>query len=147
VFGTLNEHVDQRAIGNFYQFSILRGLERLALPAVVIPNSICFSPDGGTMYFCDSLERRIMRCDYGADEAKVANVREFVRLAGDQGLPDGSVVDSDGCVWNAEWGSGMVRRYTQRGPHEESNVRGIWGGGPGRAIRDVVAPRDEPRRT
>jgi sugar lactone lactonase YvrE len=115
VFGTLNEHVDQRAIGNFYQFSILLGLERLALPAVVIPNSICFSPDGGTMYFCDSLERRIMRCDYGADEAKVANVREFVRLAGDQGLPDGSVVDSDGCVWNAEWGSGMVRRYTQRG--------------------------------
>ncbi len=115
VFGTLNEHPDQRAIGNFYQFSILHGLRRLALPSVVIPNSICFSPDGGTMYFCDSLERRIMRCDYDADEAKVANVREFVRLAADQGLPDGSVVDADGCLWNAEWGSAMVRRYTPRG--------------------------------
>jgi L-arabinonolactonase len=114
VFGTLNEHPDQRAIGNFYQFSIQHGLRRLELGSVVIPNSTCFSPDGRTMYFCDSLERRIMRCDYDADEAKVANIREFVRFAGHQGLPDGSVVDADGCLWNAEWGAAMVRRYT---PH------------------------------
>jgi len=56
-----------------------------------------------------------MKCEYHADEAKVANVRKFVRFAGDRGLPDGSVVDSDGCLWNAEWGSGVVRRYTPRG--------------------------------
>jgi len=115
VFGTLNEHADKLPIGNFYQFSFHRGLRRLDLPSVVIPNSICFSPDGRTMYFCDSLERRIMRCDYDAAEAKVANVREFVRFAGDQGLPDGSVIDTDGCLWNAEWGTAMVRRYTPCG--------------------------------
>lgn len=115
VFGTFNEHPDQHAIGSFYQFSMRQGLRRLDLPSVVIPNSICFSPDGETMYFCDSLERRIMRCDYDADEAKVANVREFVGFVGDQGLPDGSVVDTDGCLWNAEWGRGMIRRYTPHG--------------------------------
>ena len=115
VFGTLNEHVDKRPIGNFYQFSFQRGLRKLDLPSVAIPNSICFSPNGRTMYFCDSLQRRIMRCDYDGDEARVANVREFARFASDQGLPDGSVVDADGCLWNAEWGNAMVRRYTPGG--------------------------------
>jgi sugar lactone lactonase YvrE len=115
VFGTLNEHRDKRPIGNFYQFSIQHGLRRLELPSIVIPNSICFSPGGQTMYFCDSLERKIMSCDYRADEAKVANVHELVRFAPYQGLPDGSVVDADGCLWNAEWGSAMVRRYSPSG--------------------------------
>jgi L-arabinonolactonase len=120
-FGTLNEHTDKRPIGNFYQFSFQRGLQKLDLPSVVILNSICFSTRRPNGYFCDSLERRIMRCDYDADGARVANVREFVRFAPDQGLPDGSVVDADGCLWNAEWGSAMVRRYTPRG----SMIRGI----------------------
>jgi SMP-30/Gluconolactonase/LRE-like region len=36
----------------------------------------------------------------------------FPRAAEEQGYPDGSTVDSDGCPWNAEWGGGRVVRYT-----------------------------------
>lgn len=115
VFGTLNEHPDRAPVGSFYQFSSQHGLRQLQLGHVGIPNSICFSPDGRTMYYCDSLDRRIMQCEYDADEARVSNIRELVRFAADQGLPDGSVVDADGCVWNAEWGSSLVRRYTPQG--------------------------------
>ena len=115
VFGTLNEDTKQLPIGSFYQFSANHGLRRLSLPSVVIPNSICFSPDGGTMYFCDSLDRVIQQCDYDAEQARVDQVRPFVRFEPHQGLPDGSIVDSDGCVWNAEWGAGMVRQYTPDG--------------------------------
>ena len=85
VFGTLNEDPGQHKIGNFYQFSARDGLRRLALPSVVIPNSICFSPDGRTMYFCDSVDRRIMQCRYEADAAVVSEVREFVALEPRQG--------------------------------------------------------------
>ena len=69
VFGTLNEDPGRQKIGSFYQFSARYGLRRLALPSVAIPNSICFSPDGRTMYLCDSVDRRIMQCTYEADAA------------------------------------------------------------------------------
>jgi L-arabinonolactonase len=114
VFGTMKEPHDAPA-GSFYQYSSRHGLRRLALGGVAIPNSICFSPDGRTMYFCDSPQARIRQCDYDAESAHVGNVREFVRLKENTGSPDGSIVDSDGCVWNAVWGAGLVRRYDSNG--------------------------------
>lgn len=115
VFGTMNEDPREARIGSFYQFSARHGLRRLDLDAVAIANSICFSLDGGTMYFCDSPQRRILQGDYEPDRARVTNVRDFVVFGDRQGLPDGSVIDGEGCLWNAEWGTGMVRRYTPDG--------------------------------
>jgi L-arabinonolactonase len=120
VFGTMNEDEGRAPIGSFYQYSAAAGLRRLDLGGVHIPNSICFSLDGRTMYYCDSESRRIMRCDYDADTATVANVREFVVFGPHQGTPDGSIVDSEDCLWNAEWGAARVRRYTSEGRIERS---------------------------
>ncbi len=114
VFGTMSEDHTAR-IGSFYQYSSRHALRRLDLDHVTIANSICFSPDGGTMYFCDSPRRRIMQCDYDADSARVSHVREFADLASHAGFPDGSTVDADGGLWNAEWGASMVRRYMPEG--------------------------------
>ena len=115
VFGTLNEQPDRSPIGSFYQYSKRHGLRRLALGGVAIPNSICFSPDGRTMYYCDSLSGRILQCRYDAEPAEVSDVRPFAEFGAGRGLPDGSIVDADGCLWNAEWGAAMVRRYTPAG--------------------------------
>jgi sugar lactone lactonase YvrE len=115
VFGTLNEDASKAPVGSFYQFSSAHGLRRLDLPGVAISNSICFSPDGSLMYFCDSLERRIRCGDYDPLSASVTNVRDFVRLGDGDGLPDGSMVDAEGGLWNAEWGRSRVRRYTPDG--------------------------------
>lgn len=114
VFGTMSEDF-QTAQASFYQYSRQHGLRRLAIDHVVIANSVCFSPDGGTMYFCDSPRRRIMQCDYDAESARVSRVREFADLASHRGFPDGSTVDADGHLWNAEWGAFVVRRYTSDG--------------------------------
>jgi L-arabinonolactonase len=114
VFGTMNEAQDAPT-GSFYQYSRSDGLRRLDLGGVTIPNSICFSLDGGTMYFCDSLRPTIRCCDYDAASARVSNVRTFVDLASGAGLPDGSVIDREGCLWNAVWGAGLVRRYAPDG--------------------------------
>ena len=114
VFGTMNEDQDA-ASGSFYQYSSRFGLRRLDVGGVVIPNSICFSVDGRTMYFGDSPTGVIRQCEYDADSAGVANVREFTRYAAGRGLPDGSIVDSEGCLWNAVWAAGVVRRFDPEG--------------------------------
>ncbi|MBV8034120.1 SMP-30/gluconolactonase/LRE family protein [Roseateles sp.] len=115
VFGTLNEDRERRAIGSFYQYAMSHGLRRLALPAVAIANSICFSLDGRTMYFCDTLTQRIQQCDYDAETAQVDNVRPFTQMDRKDAWPDGSVVDAEGCLWNAQWGAGRVVRYDPEG--------------------------------
>ena len=118
VFGTLNEAQEMRAttrIGSFYQYSLRHGLRRLALPAVSIANSICFSLDGRTMYFSDTLSQTIQQCDYDAESAQVTNIRPFVRVIDANAWPDGAVIDSEGCLWNAQWGAGRVVRYAPNG--------------------------------
>ena len=111
VFGTFNEAEPRLPIGSFYRLNAasLR-VERLALPRVAIANSICFSPDGTTMYYCDSPARTIRRCDYPA----LTNDRVFAHVEG-PGDPDGSCVDAGGYLWNAQWGAARVVRYAPDG--------------------------------
>lgn len=115
VFGTMSEAPGHPATGHLYQFSRAHGLRQLPVGAVGIANSICFSPDGATIYFCDSMTRRIMRGGYEAAEARVHDIRPFVTIDAASGMPDGSVVDADGTLWNAQWGGAVVRRYDPDG--------------------------------
>ncbi|WMY08717.1 SMP-30/gluconolactonase/LRE family protein [Paraburkholderia phenoliruptrix] len=118
VFGTKDEGSPLQAVGGFYRLDHDLTLERLPLPAPAISNSIAFSPDGATMYYCDSPTREIRACDYGAD-GSVANDRLFTRLADATGEPDGSTVDRDGGLWNAQWGGARVVRYGADGVETE----------------------------
>jgi L-arabinonolactonase len=113
VFGTMDMRDGHPASGSFYQWSARHGLRRLELPNVGIANSICFSPDGESMYFCDSPQRHIMRGRYHARDARVDRVHPFVTVA--DGFPDGSTIDADGYLWNAVWGAAAVRRYAPDG--------------------------------
>lgn len=113
VFGTLNERGPEK-IASFWRYTREGNLQRLALPKVAISNSICFSPDGETMYFTDSPTAQIMACDYDDASGEVDRIRVFAELAA--GLePDGSTVDADGFLWNTEWGGSRVTRYAPDG--------------------------------
>lgn len=82
------------------------------LTGSTISNGIGFSPDGSTMYYVDTLTRRIDRFDYRAGE--LTNRRTFVEVESD-GYPDGLCVDAEGGVWVALFGGWAVRRYTADG--------------------------------
>lgn len=121
VFGTLHEEEPKAAVCSFYRLNAadLR-LERLALGHVKIANSICFSPDGRTMYYADSSTREIRCCDYNtnvSDRATcaVANLREFAPAHAAPGDPDGSTIDADGYLWSTRWGAGQVVRFAPDG--------------------------------
>jgi sugar lactone lactonase YvrE len=80
---------------------------------IKVPNSLAWSPDGRTMYFADSPRHKIWAYDYDADTGAMGNERLFA--APHPGFPDGSCVDADGCLWNAEYGGARVVRYTPAG--------------------------------
>ncbi|RZL68630.1 MAG: SMP-30/gluconolactonase/LRE family protein [Variovorax sp.] len=112
VFGMFNRAPEP--IGHFYRVNRDLQIERLALPPATVANSIAFSPDGATMYYTDSPTRIIFRVDYRAD-GTLGEPQPFVRLGDDEGFADGSTVDADGGLWNAQWRGGRVVRYDARG--------------------------------
>ncbi|HEX7813510.1 SMP-30/gluconolactonase/LRE family protein [Dyella sp.] len=114
IFGSINEHGSER-IASFYRYSADGVLSRMALPRAAITNSICFSPDGNTMYFCDTPTRQIMACDYDGASGEVDRIRVFTEVPAQFGTPDGSTVDAEGFLWNAEWGASRVVRYAPDG--------------------------------
>lgn len=118
VFGTKDEAASPQPIGGFYRLNHDLSVERLPLPAPAISNSVAFSPDGRTMYFCDSPTREIYACGYGAD-GRIGEQRLFARLDGALGEPDGSAIDTQGGLWNAHWGAGCVVRYDAGGRETE----------------------------
>ncbi|WP_034298857.1 SMP-30/gluconolactonase/LRE family protein [Herbaspirillum sp. RV1423] len=115
VFGTLNEDSGRAPIGSFYRLNQDLSLERLPLPGVAISNSICFSPDGLRMYYCDTMQEQIMCCDYDPVTGAIGAQRLFVDLHDEKGSPDGSAIDSQGYLWNAQWGGARVVRYAPDG--------------------------------
>lgn len=116
VFGVFNQAEDPKhPIGGFYRLNHDLTVERLPLGDVAIANSICFSPDGRTMYYADSATREIRCCDYDPVTGAVANLREFVAADAAPGDPDGSTIDADGYLWSTRWGAGQVVRFAPNG--------------------------------
>jgi len=78
-----------------------------------VSNSTAFSPDGRTMYFCDTMTGVIHAYDYDLDAGVPSRKRAFATFP--RGWPDGSTVDADGCLWSARWDGGCVVRFTPDG--------------------------------
>ena len=80
-----------------------------------ICNGPAFSNDGATMYHTDTFEGRTYAYPLTAD-GSLGEPRVWRQFDGDtEGSPDGMTVDSEGCVWIAQWGGGRVCRYSADG--------------------------------
>jgi len=82
-----------------------------------IPNSLCWSPDGTTMYHTDTPTRQINQYDYDGKAGTFKNQRRLV-ITKEHCYPDGSIVDAQGYLWNAQWGSNTVVRYSPNGEED-----------------------------
>jgi L-arabinonolactonase len=96
--------------------SVIRIDEKLnvetLLEGISCANSTCFTADGATMFFADTPDREILAFDYGED---LSARRVFASFESEPGLPDGSCVDAEGGVWNAEWEGGRIVRINPQG--------------------------------
>lgn len=96
------------------------------IDGVSCANSTCFSPDGTTMYFADTPDREIVAFDYDIATGAVSNQRVHGDFSSEPGLPDGSCVDAEGGVWNAEWEGRRVVRVAPNGQIDRVIEVPVW---------------------
>ncbi len=80
-----------------------------------ISNGIAFSPDDRLFYFADSPERVIRSYEFDLAEGCLGARRDLITVDAGVAVPDGSAVDIEGCIWNAQWDGGRVVRYAPDG--------------------------------
>jgi L-arabinonolactonase len=84
---------------------------------IKIPNSLCWNRDGTSMYFADSPRQTIRRYVFDGALGPVGEAEVFATTTGNR-YPDGSCIDCEDHLWNAQWGSGEVVRYRPDGSIE-----------------------------
>lgn len=73
-----------------------------------VSNAIAFSPDGQTMFFCDSPTRKVFAFAYSPTEPLRDRRLVYTMPASLPGSPDGAQVDASGRLWLALSGAGQV---------------------------------------
>ncbi|WP_299134520.1 SMP-30/gluconolactonase/LRE family protein [uncultured Amaricoccus sp.] len=107
--GTMGKNAEQAA-GAIWR--LWRGELRRVRGGVSIPNAICFDAARELAYFTDTRVGIIWAqpldpaTGWPAGEARV-----FLDLREEGLRPDGAVIDAEGRLWNAQWGSGRVACY------------------------------------
>ncbi len=100
--------------GSLYRLDTDFGCHRL-LGEIMVSNGPCWSPDGNTFYFTDTWSEDIWAFDYDQDAGTLSNKRTLCSTRGQDGVPDGSTVDAEGYLWNAQVYGGYVVRYAPDG--------------------------------
>jgi sugar lactone lactonase YvrE len=91
------------------------GSERVVEQGIELSNGLAFSPDDRTLYYADSGARSIWSYEVDPGSGLLSHRRLFARVPGDEGIPDGLAVDSEGFLWCAQWYGGQVVRYDPDG--------------------------------
>jgi sugar lactone lactonase YvrE len=102
---------------------------------IICSNGPCWSPDDRTFYIADTFVDEFWAYDYDIVSGTVSNKRVFADTKTVAGVPDGSTVDAEAHLWNAELISGDLVRYDPEGKVERRigmpvrNVTSVMFGG------------------
>lgn len=115
--GTMGKAAEPGA-GAIWRFH--RGELRRLYPGITISNAICFTPDGRTAQFTDTVTRRVMRVALDGAGWPKGEPELFLDLNAEGLNPDGAVIDAQGLMWLAEWGAARVAAYAPDGARVRS---------------------------
>lgn len=111
-FGSMDED-GQRKSAAIYRWG-MEPAPVLADGGYCISNGPAFSPDGRTFYATDTLEHVLYRFAVG-ENGELRHKTPLIRFKPQDGFPDGTTVDAEGCLWVAFWGGWCVRRFSADG--------------------------------
>lgn len=110
--GTLRE-ADYAPVGAIYRVAPDRSFACIERN-LAIPNALAFDAARKRVYFADTRAYRIWLRDYDAATGKLGAASVFASTQA-PARPDGSCVDAEGYVWNAEYAGGRIVRYAPSG--------------------------------
>ncbi len=93
------------------------GTDHVFQDHIGISNTLVWSADKKRFYFADTLENAIQVYDYDQHTGSIGKPAPYF-AAYERGLPDGSAIDEEGCVWNCRWGGSCVVRVASNGQVE-----------------------------
>ena len=99
-------------IGKLYKVEINKKIS-IVEEGLGIPNTFVWSPDNTRFYFTDTLNGTILNYNFNLEKGELSDKNKFASF--DRGFPDGSTIDTDGCIWNCRWGGSCVVRFTPTG--------------------------------
>ncbi len=119
-FGTMQNNFDKNGygiplkenIGKLYKVDTNKKISVIE-EDLGIPNTFVWSPDNKNFYFTDTLNGTILSYNFELESGELSNKKNFAIF--DRGHPDGSTIDTDGCVWNCRWGGSCIVRFTPSG--------------------------------
>ncbi|HEY7006886.1 MAG TPA: SMP-30/gluconolactonase/LRE family protein [Sphingomicrobium sp.] len=111
-FGTMDNNEKAKS-GAFYCFADGQ-LKPTGIDGIAITNGPAVSPDGGVLYFVDTLKGTVEAADIGED-GSVGNRRPFARIDPKVGHPDGPTIDSNGYLWISLYAGWETLRYSPGG--------------------------------
>ncbi len=118
---------------------------------IVVSNGPCWSPDDKTFYFADTWSGEIWAYDYDIETGAVANRRTFTTVDTSRGgAADGSTVDAEGFLWNAQVYDAKLVRYAPDGSLDRvidmpvNKVTSVNFGGPDMDILFVTSMAKPP---
>jgi L-arabinonolactonase len=85
---------------------------------IICSNGPCWSPDDKTFYLADTFQGEHWAYDYDIAKGTLSSKRVFASFQNDAGVADGSTVDAEGFLWNAQLISGDLVRYAPDGTVE-----------------------------
>lgn len=106
-------NITRAPVGVLYRLDPGGKLEPV-LRDIAIPNSLAWSPDGRTMYFADSLSHAIQAFAFEPTRGEIGEAGIFARIT-PPAFPDGSAIDAESFLWNAEFNGSRLVRYAPNG--------------------------------
>jgi len=80
-----------------------------------IPNTLCWTADGKTLYLSDSLQQKMFTITVDRELDVANSVKDtFVDLSSTSSTPDGGAIDIEGNLWNAQWDGFKVQCYSSK---------------------------------
>ena len=107
--GTMNE-TDDAPSGTLFRFDAQHRCTPME-SGIRISNGINFSPDDSLFYLADTPERIIRAYAFDVAAGSISGRRDLLTVEHATAMPDGSAVDVEGCIWNAQWEGGRLVRY------------------------------------
>ncbi len=101
---------EEPGAGNVYMMS--NSLEPIKkISDVTISNGMAWSLDHRTFYYIDTPTSEIVAYDYDKASGEISNKRLVLKIAPEEGYPDGMTIDNEGMLWIAHWDGWQVTRW------------------------------------